>query len=163
MTEVQASRASLHRRVCALLYDNLLLIAIAWAVSAIYLGTEVLLFDAERFSGQYQYRSRPLLQFLLLTSYVGFYTYFWRYHGRTLGMQSWRLMIQSNDGKAPSLGQCLVRCAAATLSAACAGLGYWWALIDKEGRSWHDRLSGTRIIRVEQTRALHGPASDDPV
>ena len=26
------------------------------------------------------------------------------------------------------------------------GAGYWWMLVDAQGRSWHDRLSGTRVM-----------------
>ena len=28
------------------------------------------------------------------------------------------------------------------------GLGFWWAWVDRERLAWHDRASGTRIIRL---------------
>jgi uncharacterized RDD family membrane protein YckC len=33
------------------------------------------------------------------------------------------------------------------------GLGFWWALLDRDKRTWHDRASGTRLVRVAKARA----------
>ena len=142
MTRPPPRPASLPRRLAALLYDSLLLLAISWAVTALYLGVEVLLTG----SSEAQFRHRPLLQVLLLASVLGFCCYFWTRFGQTLGMQSWRLKVQRLDGGSPDLRQCLLRCFGAGLSLACLGCGYWWALIDAEQRSWHDRLSGTTVV-----------------
>ncbi len=30
------------------------------------------------------------------------------------------------------------------------GLGFWWAWIDRDRLTWHDRASGTRMVRVEK-------------
>ncbi|MDQ3160894.1 MAG: RDD family protein, partial [Pseudomonadota bacterium] len=27
------------------------------------------------------------------------------------------------------------------------GIGFWWAFIDHDRLTWHDRLSGTRMLR----------------
>ena len=27
------------------------------------------------------------------------------------------------------------------------GLGFWWAWMDRDGLTWHDRASGTRMVR----------------
>jgi uncharacterized RDD family membrane protein YckC len=36
----------------------------------------------------------------------------------------------------------------ASLVASCsAGLGFWWAWIDRDRLAWHDRASGTRLVR----------------
>ena len=40
------------------------------------------------------------------------------------------------------------RYALGTLSLLCGGLGFWWALLDREGLTWHDRLSNTRLVHV---------------
>ena len=40
----------------------------------------------------------------------------------------------------------LVRFLAAIVSAACLGFGYLWILVDRDGRAWHDRWSGTRVV-----------------
>jgi uncharacterized RDD family membrane protein YckC len=28
------------------------------------------------------------------------------------------------------------------------GLGFLWMLVDSQGRAWHDRLSGTRVVEL---------------
>lgn len=35
------------------------------------------------------------------------------------------------------------------ISAACVGLGFFWGLFDKNGRTWHDLLSGSVVVRQE--------------
>ena len=32
--------------------------------------------------------------------------------------------------------------------AALAGLGFFWIAFDEEKQSWHDKIAGTRVIRV---------------
>ena len=61
-------------------------------------------------------------------------------------MQSWRLQLENIDGGKPNLAACTVRFFAALLSWVPAGLGFWWQLWDKDHLTWHDRLSGTRIV-----------------
>ena len=39
---------------------------------------------------------------------------------------------------------------AAWLSLLALGLGYLWVWIDPQGLSWHDRLSGTRLVVLEK-------------
>ena len=34
-----------------------------------------------------------------------------------------------------------------TLSLLAGGLGFWWAWFDRDGLTWHDRASGTRLLR----------------
>jgi uncharacterized RDD family membrane protein YckC len=40
----------------------------------------------------------------------------------------------------------LVRLGGACVSAAAAGLGYFWIWVDRDRLAWHDRWSGTRVI-----------------
>ena len=88
----------------------------------------------------------PLFQLYLLSVYMAFFCWFWRRNGQTLGMQAWRLQIQDLDGGRISVWQCLKRLLGAMLSALCFGAGYWWMLLDKEQRCWHDRLSQSRVV-----------------
>jgi uncharacterized RDD family membrane protein YckC len=30
------------------------------------------------------------------------------------------------------------------------GLGYIWALLDKNGQAWHDKLAGTVVVKLEK-------------
>ncbi|MEQ8514683.1 MAG: RDD family protein [Chromatocurvus sp.] len=79
---------------------------------------------------------------------AGFFTAFWRKSGQTLGMQAWRIKLVPLPGKRLTAGRCMLRCAAALLSAACLGIGYLWCLVDRNGRYWHDYLSGTTLVML---------------
>ncbi|MBD8644324.1 MULTISPECIES: RDD family protein [unclassified Stenotrophomonas] len=74
-------------------------------------------------------------------------TWSWRRGGQTLGMRPWRIAVTGDDAQAPSLSSLWVRYAVATVSLCGGGLGFWWALIDRDRLTWHDRASGTRMIR----------------
>jgi len=130
--------ARLGRRFGAILYDSLLVLAL------MILGT--LPFIAARGGQAVEPGELRLLHqlTLLLICYV-FFVGFWSGHGRTLGLQSWRLRIETPEGKKPSIGQASLRFFAAILSWLPAGLGFWWSLVDREHLAWHDRLSGTRL------------------
>lgn len=77
---------------------------------------------------------------------AAFYYYFWRRNGQTLGMQAWRLRLDSRDGGRASIRQCLVRMPLGFLSLLLGGLGYWWIWLDRDRLAWHDRLSNTRVV-----------------
>ncbi|WP_184383941.1 RDD family protein [Xanthomonas cannabis] len=68
----------------------------------------------------------------------------WRRGGQTLGMRPWRLQLQ---GPSPSWRQAWMRYAVGTLSLMLGGAGFWWAWLDRERLTWHDRASGTRLER----------------
>lgn len=72
----------------------------------------------------------------------------WRYGGQTLGMRPWRLRVVAADGRALSWRALLIRHAVGNLSLLLGGLGFWWAWWDRDGLSWHDRASGTRMQRI---------------
>ena len=129
------SNGSLGRRLAAMLYDGLLVLAL-W-----FLGTVpfVMALDKPVDPGDRVYQI-----VLVLIVYV-FFVGFWTRYGRTLGMQSWELRIETEDGDAPSIAQGSLRFVTALLSLGAAGLGFFWQLVDPLGLSWHDRLSGTRI------------------
>ena len=139
--------AGLARRLAALFYDSLLMLAAGWGVTALYIMTRVALVGEQTIRDNQEIAaSGPLLQLLLAATILGFCCTFWLRSGQTLGMQSWRLRLERVDAKPLILRDCLLRCAAATLSFAFFGCGYWWALIDKEKRSWHDILSRTHVV-----------------
>ena len=137
------------RRLAALVYDLLLLVAISIAYWMAVVGIHALFFGTDH--------SGPVggvpAQLGWPATLMLFYCVFWRRGGQTLGMRAWRLQLVSDSreeaGKSvPSWQQCLLRCLVAPLAIAAAGIGYWWCFIDSRGRSLHDRLSGTRVILV---------------
>jgi uncharacterized RDD family membrane protein YckC len=140
-----ASRApSLARRLGALLYDAVLLLGLIMLAILVLIVPYDLIATRPYPHGEPLYRT--LLQAYLLAVIGGFYVYFWTHGGQTLGMRTWRLRVQRDDGGPLSLADALGRFAWATLSLAPAGLGLWWCLFDAEGLAWHDRRSRTRLV-----------------
>jgi uncharacterized RDD family membrane protein YckC len=127
--------AGLGRRLGAMLYDSLLLIAV-WMVT----GFAVV--AANRF----QAVSGAWFQTLLFLEAYAFFAFFWLRDGQTLGMRAWRLRLVTKNHSALTLNQATVRMMVALLSYACLGLGYWWCLIDRRGYSWSDLASNTQVV-----------------
>jgi uncharacterized RDD family membrane protein YckC len=141
-TASTVERASLLRRLGALLYDGLLLLAVLMVATAMFLpltGGEAV--DPQR---------TPVLEFvyrlLLLVLVVGFFGLFWTHRGQTLGMASWRLRVEREDGRLLGWSDAARRLGWAIVSLVPLGLGFAWILIDPQRRAWHDRLSGTRVV-----------------
>ena len=129
--------AGLGRRLGAIVYDSLLILAL------LFLGT--LPFIA--FSGGASVAPGTLAHQLTLVAIAyAFFVGFWSGHGRTLGMQSWHLRIETPEGRKPAPGAASLRFFAAILSWLPLGLGFWWQLWDRDRLTWHDRLSRTRLV-----------------
>jgi uncharacterized RDD family membrane protein YckC len=62
-------------------------------------------------------------------------------------MRPWRLRVVGADGGNAPVSALLRRYAVGTLSLLIACVGFWWAWLDRDGLTWHDRLSGTRMVR----------------
>ena len=131
------TNASLGRRFGAIIYDSFLVLAL------MFLGT--LPFVAVR-GGEPVNPGNTVYQFTLLLIAYLFFTGYWSLYGRTLGMQSWRLKIESADGSKPGFAAATLRFFAAVVSWLPAGLGFWWQLWDRDRLAWHDRISGTRLV-----------------
>lgn len=138
--------AGLGRRLGAMLYDGFLVAAIWLLVAVAHLAVVRFGFGLEAEAVGSGWLQRGTLQLLLLASAFLFFAFCWRRGGMTLGMQAWRLRVQTVDGRAISLGQSLVRYGVAWLSFVALGLGYLWVLFDTERRSWPDIVSGTRTV-----------------
>ena len=75
----------------------------------------------------------------------------WRRGGQTLGMRPWRLKVVDTTGAAPSWRGLVLRFAVGSVSLLPAGLGFWWAWFDRDRLTWHDRASGTRMVRLPRS------------
>ena len=128
-------------RWLALFYDLWPAVAMWMAISALFLTAH----------GQQPLAPFSPLQWLLwLLCWVltGAYAMVsWRRGGQTLGMRPWRLRVIGSEGDAPTWRAVLVRYLVGTASLLLGGLGFWWAWIDRDRLTWHDRASGTRMRR----------------
>jgi uncharacterized RDD family membrane protein YckC len=131
--------APLLRRLAALAYDALLLLALLFAFTLL-----VILVRGGREIDPGTFWFEGSIVVIALVFCAGF----WTRGGQTLGMRAWRIRVVAVDGGPVTWPRAAARFFAGWLAALPAGLGYWWAWIDRERRCWHDRLSGTRVIRV---------------
>ena len=61
-------------------------------------------------------------------------------------MKTWRIRLVRHDGAAVSIPRALHRYALAALGFFALGLGFWWALVDRDRQFLHDRLAGTALV-----------------
>lgn len=162
--------ANVWRRLAALVYDGLLLVAV------LFLGTLVLLpftggeSITPQDSGAWEHAYRAWIALLV----AGFFGISWTRRGQTLGMMSWKIRLQCDDGRLLTWPRALLRLgvgAVPALSAlvglfaigrgpdpALAGWGtplmlpavanYLWMGFDPEARTLQDRLTGCRVVRL---------------
>jgi uncharacterized RDD family membrane protein YckC len=131
------SAPGLARRLAALVYDGLLLLAVFFAATAF-----ILPFNAGRAFTTDQF----FYPIYLFTVGFLFFGWFWTHGGQTLGMRAWNLRVLTFDRRNLSWKQALQRYVAALLSWLCLGAGFFWILFDKQHHSWHDYLSRTALF-----------------
>ncbi|HYH42350.1 MAG TPA: RDD family protein [Burkholderiales bacterium] len=127
------------RRILSLVYETLLLAAVLWLVGFVYAAIENALGLAH---------VRPLFQLYLLLVAGIYFVWQWARGGQTLPMKTWHMRLVGDDGRPVTYPQAGVRYAAAVAGTALFGLGFVWALFDRDGKFLHDRLAGTRIVRT---------------
>ena len=145
---------TLTKRLAAMGYDSILIFALLFIAGGIYIeiSRRINNIAADQVNtGQIITEIAPAASGPLFTAYltlvVGlFLSYFWCKTGQTLGMQSWRLKIQNTDGSLISPKQAFVRYFVSIFSLLFFGAGYFWALIDKENKTWHDKLSNSETV-----------------
>ncbi|MBT8086932.1 MAG: RDD family protein [Woeseiaceae bacterium] len=133
------------RRIGAMLYDALLIAALLFLVTVPFIALR----GGEPVESGDNFSYRVAIVLVIFAFFVGF----WTRTGRTLGMQSWRLQLETADGEVPSVGRASLRFAAALLSWLPFGLGFLWQLWDPQRLTWHDRLSGTRLVYYPKQKA----------
>jgi uncharacterized RDD family membrane protein YckC len=91
---------------------------------------------------------RIAFQLYLLGVIFLFFGWFWVHGGQTIGMRAWRLKTVTTDGNTLDWRGAGLRFMWAWFSFLMLGLGYLWALVDPEGRTWHDRLSHSQVVLI---------------
>lgn len=144
----------LWRRLVAALYDGLIVLAL-W-----FIGTALVMpISREAVSPHHPLAEFLYRLYLLAIGYV-FFAGFWVRDGQTVGMLAWRVkLLQSANRRTVTWKQAVLRYLAALLSWAMLGLGFWWALFDPERKTWHDRLSGTELVKADPVGAVTKPNS----
>ena len=126
------------RLLLVMVYDTVIVFAILMVAG----GIALLLPFKSQLAGK-----DPLYTLFLMAWWFLYLSWCWRRGGMTLGMRAWKVRLLNTRGSTqPKWSQCILRFAGSFVSAAALGAGYWWVLIDKDHRTWHDRLSRTRLI-----------------
>jgi len=128
---------ALTRRVLSAIYELLLLTAIVFIATWPFIAF---------FGDSTQGWRRHALQGWILLVCGAYFVSFWTRGGQTLPMKTWRMRVVRRDGAPIGVHQALHRYAAAVLGLAAFGLGFLWALVDRDRQFLHDRIAGTAIV-----------------
>jgi len=160
-TTPKHSRASFFRRLAAMVYDLLVAVAVGMCAAMIMLVSMLLLVENnildkqgyENFSDliQHSFTYKLTLQVWVGLWVMGFFLWFWRNGGQTIGMRAWRLRLFSTNEKPFGYGRALLR-----LICSFGGLGTLLVLVDfKSKQSLQDRIASTEILMLSKEDNHH--------
>jgi uncharacterized RDD family membrane protein YckC len=135
-------RPGFFRYTAAIFYDVMLIIALFFLATALLLPFN----DGEAIQSPILF---PL--YLLSISFI-FLAWFWTHGGQTLGMQAWNLHLISNTDAKITWFQAFTRFITALISWLTFGLGIFWCLWQKEGRTWQDINSKSHIVFIKKIK-----------
>ncbi len=156
MSEQNFPTASLTHRLMALAYDSLVLVSLYIVVGFVLVGVATVMNNGEA-PGEFPASVNFSLMFIICFLY---YTTSWQRGGQTIGMKAWRIKLINNapstngptkkqpQYKPIQLSQCMLRTSIGFFSLVAFGLGFFWMLVDKQQRSWHDMASLTRVVHI---------------
>ncbi|WP_264370929.1 RDD family protein [Paraglaciecola arctica] len=160
-TTQQHSRASFFRRLAAMVYDLLVAVAVGMCAAMIMLVTMMILVENNILSNQgyegfselmqHSFAYKLILQVWVGLWIVGFFLWFWRNGGQTIGMRAWRLRLFSTNEKPFGYSRALLR-----LVCSFGGLGTLLVLFDfKSKQSLQDRIANTEILVLSKEDNHH--------
>ena len=130
---------SLLRRLSSAAYDALLVLAVLFVATFIFLVL---------FGSAAEPPRRYVFQAYLLGVMGAYFVWFWTHSGQTLAMKTWRIRLVMLDGHSVPVKAAVVRFFLAVAGLVFFGAGWWWALFDREHCLLHDRLAGTRLVLI---------------
>ena len=134
------------RRVLAMLYELLVVFAIAFFAGLAFYGVT---------SGRLSGNTRLLFQLYLFLVLGAYFIACWSRGGRTLPMQTWKMRVVRHDNLPIGPGRAALRYALAWPSLVLFGVGVFWAFFDRDRQFLHDRLAGTRVVATGDAGARH--------
>ncbi|MGF1750830.1 MULTISPECIES: RDD family protein [Vibrio] len=143
--------AGLFRRLGALFYDSLVVLALVMMAG----GLVVAILEALVAAGMISYGSytdasdllsrhpiwSPIYTAYLAMVWVYFFVYFWTKAGQTLGMRAWKLQVQNLQGGRITVTQALIRLATSAF-----GLANLAVPIDTKKRGFQDIWAKTQVV-----------------
>lgn len=138
LAQTPLTLASLRRRLAAGLYDALLICAILFVASFLFVS-----FARDASTGWI----RSVYQSYLLGVTAIYVVYCETHGGQTLGMKTWRIVVTDRDGNVISLRRALWRFPLA-LTGWISGISIAWSFLDHDRQFLHDRLAATRVVII---------------
>jgi uncharacterized RDD family membrane protein YckC len=135
------------RRLAAIVYDSLLLLAVLFFATLLVLPFN----HGEAYDSSQLYF--PL--YLIGVSFV-FYGWFWTHGGQTLGLRAWKMRVVSDNHDPLTWWQAWLRFVGALISWGFVGLGFLYIWVNPERKAFHDRVSKTHIESIDQQNS-HPP------
>ena len=140
VSESDLEYAGFWRRFGATLIDTILLWIVIFPVLSMVYGTDYW-FDERLITGPVDFLVSWVLPAIIVLA-------FWARKGATPGKMAIAAQVVDGDtGGKPSTGQLVGRYLAYFLSALPFCLGFIWAAFDPKKQGWHDKLSGTVVVR----------------
>ncbi|MBF2755490.1 MAG: RDD family protein [Gammaproteobacteria bacterium AqS3] len=136
-----APAAGLLRRLISWIYDAMLVIGVVFGVA---LAAVLLYGEAIPATGW----ANALFRLILLASVGLFYAGFIAHGGQTPGMRAWGIRALTDERQPIPLHLGLLRFLFGWVSLGLLGLGWLAVLWRSDGRAWHDRWTGTQVVRV---------------
>ncbi|BFT31370.1 RDD family protein [Alteromonas sp. D210916BOD_24] len=154
-------RAGFLRRLLAMVYDTLVAVAVGMCAAMVMIVTLVVMLKNGALDLQGYAEPADLIQAstgykLLIQTWVviwivGFFLWFWKRGGQTLGMRAWRLRIYSTVEEPMTWPRLFIR-----LVASLGGLGTLLVLFDfKNKQSLQDRLAKTEVLKLSKEANDH--------
>lgn len=154
-------RAGFVRRLLAMVYDTLVAIAVGMCAAMVLIVTLVVMLKNGALDLQGYAEPADLIQSsfvykLIIQLWVGlwiagFFLWFWKRGGQTLGMRAWRLRIFSTVEQPMTWPRLIIR-----LVTSLGGLGTLLVLFDiKHKQSLQDRLAKTEVLKLSKEANDH--------
>ncbi len=139
MSDAPRRVPSVARRLASALYDLLLVVALVLIATFPFLA-----FFGDSTHGW----RRHVLQGWVLAVAAAYFVGFWSHGGQTLPMKTWRIRLVREDGSKIGIARGIHRFVLALLGTLAVGLGFLWALWDRDRQFLHDRLAGTQLVEA---------------
>ncbi|MGR5288618.1 RDD family protein [Vibrio maritimus] len=149
--------AGFFRRLGALFYDSLIILAVVMMAGGVVVAIMEALVaaglmsyapyaDASDFLGSHPLWS-PVYTGYLAFVWIYFIVFFWTRAGQTLGMRAWKIEVQNLEGGRITVTQALIRLATSAF-----GLSNLAVPIDPQKRGFHDIWAKTKVVVLTKAK-----------
>jgi uncharacterized RDD family membrane protein YckC len=168
MTETTSSfpRAGFFRRLAAMVYDVLVAVAVGMCAAMVMIFPMIILLEngilsMEGFEHSSEFIQQSWLYKIIIQIWVaawiiGFFLWFWKNGGQTIGMRAWQLRLFSTNDQPLGYARAFLR-----IVFSLGGLGTLFVLLDfRNKQSLQDRLASTEMLVLSKDANHHKAWND---